>query len=94
MQGDEKTFNSETTVRVNYKLEQFEPFNLKSLTVKLDGVDTFKVKYFFLGEDTPVLTVSSLTWKPCRNHSLLLDGIQHVHIIYKFSHLNLIILEL
>lgn len=59
--GDEKTFTSDGTVRVNYKRERFEPFNLQSLTVQLENVETFSVKYFFFGEDSPVFKVSVLT---------------------------------
>ena len=57
----EKTFTSDGTVRVNYKLERFEPFNLQSLTIKLNNVKAFTVKYFFFGEeDSPSLKVSML----------------------------------
>ena len=48
-------------MRVNYKLERFEPFNLQSLTIKLNNVKAFTVKYFFFGEeDSPSLKVSML----------------------------------
>ncbi|XP_070204533.1 mucin-2-like isoform X2 [Littorina saxatilis] len=51
--ANDQLFTSDDTVKVTYSLE--EAFVPETLVVKLNNVQSFRVKYFIVGEDTPIV---------------------------------------